>query len=683
MSLYPFQTYELTQTDGTYTYFPYNSTPDPNATDLFITDSLDAATSSLQLGTDPLETQVIEMGSAGITTTVYGAVNFLHPINVLSATITNDLNVGGKTTLANVSATELTSTGIDASILKTTTLNATGTSTLGPLYAGNCSLLNVSAARVELNTLTAVNCSVSNVSVSRLDANTLTATNVSTTNLTVGNVLTSIPIQTGYTNVADVVGSQISLNTFTYATLNGTAAQIGQDTFYTYTSTNSPGYNMITGKLNLTPVFAQTTYRVCFSVNALNNPVDLSFKDDAITLFTIGTIDTTPRKKYVFYLKPTVTGRLYLTISRAALSGAAEIQYDFLSVDAWYETNLTTVNATGSALLASSGGQVGVGTTDPEYTLDVSGTMRVTGEAVFDNFTLQNLSIQDFTTTNLTAPLVSTNQTLGQNITTGSVTIAGGMTTSGTVNIGNAMTTSTGGINIGTALTTGSVNIGSATGTTNMRGTVLVNTLNTINTTDAMSIGSSNTGGITIGGSTLALNPATVNINTVAPTNNLKQTTIGATNGLFDTNTTISGKTTINKLATPLTPIYTYPVVGEGQIGYVYPTIIGTAGTISITINVDTQLLSRTVPAGVFLVSAYYRTYTTATPTYSSIAVGPSVGPQTDSSSVITNSSITPTSFITCFLNFSSEGTIYSSALVGASGSISRPTCILKVARVA
>lgn len=389
MSLYPFETYELTQTSGTYTYFEPNNTPaDPNTiTDLFITDSLDAATSSLQLGTDPLETQVIEIGSAGVTTTVYGAVNFLHPINVLSATITNGLNVGGKTTLANVSATELTSTGIDASILKTTTLNATGTSTLGPVYAGNCSLLNVSAARVDLNTLTAVNCSVSNVSVSRLDANTLTATNVSTTNFMVGNVISAIPIHTGYTNVADTVGSQISLNTFTSVTPLGVATQTGG--FYTYTSTNSPGYNMITGKLNLTPVFAQTTYRVCISVNALNNPVDLSFQDDVSTLFTIGTINTTlPRKKYVFYLKPTVTGRLYLTISRAAEFGAAEIQYDFLSVDAWYETNLTTVNATGSALLASSGGQVGVGTTDPEYTLDVSGSMRITGEATINKLTL-------------------------------------------------------------------------------------------------------------------------------------------------------------------------------------------------------------------------------------------------------------------------------------------------------
>lgn len=504
---------------GTYTYFEPNNTPaDPNTiTDLSI-ESIEAATSSLQLGTDPLETQVIEIGSAEVTTTIYGAVNFLHPINVLRVTITNGLNVGGKTTLANVSATELTSTNIDASILKTTTLNATGTTTLGLLYAGNCSLLNVSAARVELNTLTGVNCSVSNVSASRLEANTLTARDVSTANLNVGNVLTSAPIPTGYTNVVDPVGTSLPL-TFTPVTLNGVAAQIGQDDFYTYTSTYVPEYNMITGKLNLTPVFAQTTYRVCFSVNALNNPVDLFFQDDANTLFTLGTIETTPtpRKKYVFYLKPTVTGRLYLTISRAAEVGAVEIQYDFLSVDAWYETNLSTVNATGSALLASSGGQVGVGTTNPGYTLDVSGTMRVTGETIIN---------------------------------------------------------------------------------------------------------------------------------------------------------------------TPITPIYAYPVIVAGQIGYVYPNVVGT-GTITVEDRIHKMLLSQAVPSGVFLVSAYYRAYTTTTPTFSAINVGPSVGVQTDGCSVITNSSVTPTSCVTCFLNYSAPGIIYSSAFVGAAGSIIGSTCILKVMRVA
>ena len=520
MSLILYSTYEgLNPSTGTYTYFEPNQTPvDPDTiTDLGITDSIDAATSSLQLGTDPVETQVIEMGSAGVTTTIYGAMTIVHAINASGLILANDLNVGGKTTLKNVSATELTSTYLDASTLKTTTLNATGTTTLGPLYAGNCSLMNVSAARVDLNTLTAANCSLINVSASRLEANTLTANNVSTTNFTVGNVLTSIPIHTGFTNVAETVGTSIPL-TFTSVTLNGTfTPPAGQNQFYTYTSTDSGGLNIIRGKLNLTPVFAQTTYRVCFSVNYLNNPVDLSFQDDANTLFTIGTIETSPRKKYVFYLKPTVTGRLYLTISRAALSGAVEIQYDFLSVDAWYETNLSTLNATGSALLASSGGQVGIGTTNPEYTLDVSGTMRVTGE-------------------------------------------------------------------------------------------VLVNT--------------------------------------------------------------------------PITPVYSYPVLVAGQIGYVYPTVVGT-GTITVEDRIHKLLLSQTVPSGVFLVSAYYRAYTTTTPTFSAINVGPSVGVQTDACSIITNSSVTPTSCVTCFLNYSAPGIIYSSAFVGAAGSIVGSTCILKVMRVA
>jgi hypothetical protein len=141
----------------------------------------------------------------------------------------------------------------------------------------------------------------------------------------------------------------------------------------------------------------------------------------------------------------------------------------------------------------------------------------------------------------------------------------------------------------------------------------------------------------------------------------------------------VTGEATISK---PITPVYSYPVAGEGQIGYVYPTIVGT-GTIVVEDRIHKEILSRAVPAGVFLVSAYYRAYTTTTPTFSAINVGPSVGVQTDACSVITNSSVTPTSCVTCFLNYSAPGIIYSSAFVGAAGSIVGSTCILKVMRVA
>ena len=46
----------------------------------------------------------------------------------------------------------------------------------------------------------------------------------------------------------------------------------------------------------------------------------------------------------------------------------------------------------------------------------------------------------------------------------------------------------------------------------------------------------------------MSKNSNTTNINTIAPTDNLRTTTIGATSGLFDTNIALNGKTTISKL---------------------------------------------------------------------------------------------------------------------------------------
>jgi len=106
--------------------------------------------------------------------------------------------------------------------------------------------------------------------------------------------------------------------------------------------------------------------------------------------------------------------------------------------------------------------------------------------------------------------------------------------------------------------------------TTNIKGTINIETtpdststlniMNGVGNNGILSIGSSGTG-ISIEG--------VVDINANTPfTVNTIQTNIGATSGIYDTNTTISGKTTINKLATPLTPIYAYPVSGVDQIGY-------------------------------------------------------------------------------------------------------------------
>jgi hypothetical protein len=149
---------------------------------------------------------------------------------------------------------------------------------------------------------------------------------------------------------------------------------------------------------------------------------------------------------------------------------------------------------------------------------------------------------------------------------------------------------------------TGTINIGNATGgttTTNMKGNTNIEGVVNIN-----GDGSTNTGLITIGnttGGTTSLKSNTINIATDDPTDNLKQITIGGTSGSFDSNTTLSGKTTINKLATPLNPIYAYPITGTTQIGYTVRVNVG--NDVAIPTALTTLVTLPSVSSGKWLIS--------------------------------------------------------------------------------
>lgn len=118
-----------------YTVYPKN--PDNYYTDLEITGSVDAAASSLRLGTDVDETQNIEIGTSAAVTTIYGPVAFLQGTNASSMSLTYDLNVSGKTNLENVACNALTVTTIGnatsgttvSGTLKTDTIESTGSTT--------------------------------------------------------------------------------------------------------------------------------------------------------------------------------------------------------------------------------------------------------------------------------------------------------------------------------------------------------------------------------------------------------------------------------------------------------------------------------------------------------------------------------------------------------------------------
>jgi hypothetical protein len=99
----------------------------------------------------------------------------------------------------------------------------------------------------------------------------------------------------------------------------------------------------------------------------------------------------------------------------------------------------------------------------------------------------------------------------------------------------------------------------------------------------------------------ISIDGGNVYINNTDITNNTKNLNIGKTMGAFDTNTTLAGKTTINKLATPLTPIYAYPVIGVNQIGYTVK--VDVPVNTAITVAQMTLVTLPSVNSGKWLIS--------------------------------------------------------------------------------
>ena len=115
--------------DTDYVYYPETG----NTSTLQISGSIDAAAASLQLGTDREETQVIEMGSQDVTTTIYGTVTLVHAVNASAIAVTNNLVVGGKATLTNASVTTMDVGALGVGALQ---VNGITTCTLGHDFVG-------------------------------------------------------------------------------------------------------------------------------------------------------------------------------------------------------------------------------------------------------------------------------------------------------------------------------------------------------------------------------------------------------------------------------------------------------------------------------------------------------------------------------------------------------------------
>ena len=152
------------------------------ASTIYILESIDAAAASLQLGVDKDETQFIEIGSSDITTTIYGAVNMTHALNVSSLSVNNGFSVAGQTTLANVSVNNLTVTGLNVTgsnidIGKNQTNG--GTVVMGSTTVGTSTTINGGVIKQTIPVLT--NSVFGSGTVSNILGNADNTTSISTT----------------------------------------------------------------------------------------------------------------------------------------------------------------------------------------------------------------------------------------------------------------------------------------------------------------------------------------------------------------------------------------------------------------------------------------------------------------------------------------------------------------------
>jgi len=362
-----------------YVVYPANPINTSMTTDLAVLSSVDSAVASLQIGMDSNETQVIEMGSAEIMTTIYGFVTVLQAANASSLKLANNLDVEGRSNLTNVSATGLTVAGplwAGDSRLANTTVT-------GNLVAGNCSLNNVSCTSLQLNqtSFTSTNGSYtlrpqvgSNQGVLELgstygrynvpysDTETegglvFRSTKSDGTPGTSLMTLRSMPnntttTSTTGTNIALIRGGYGYVDTLFYLSPNEDGTVPWQ-----YEST-SVEQGTAVGRLTIRDVVEGNVYKICARMNAKNANTTARF--DILngayhpqTSRILEVNDVSATTIHLFYFKATHTGKLSMFLSRPS-STVVSILYDFFSIEPWYETTLSSLAVTGSTTITGN-----------------------------------------------------------------------------------------------------------------------------------------------------------------------------------------------------------------------------------------------------------------------------------------------------------------------------------------
>ena len=394
------------------------------------------------LNTNAVSTN-ISSGTLNLSTGLTSASAQITNANVTTATIgtarvtTSLLATGNSNTIGSIFTTN-GNVGI-ATTSPTTTLDVSGTIrastslTTGAVYSTNITSTNIVATNISsgtLNLLTGLtsasaqltNANVTTATVATLLNTNALSTNISSATLNLSTGLTSANAQITNANVttstiatllnANAVSTNISSATLNLSTgLTSASAQITNANVTTATvatllNTNAVSTNISSATLNLSSGLTSSSAQLT-NANVTTATIPTLLNTNIIsTNISGGTINAT-----------TFTG------GNLSLSGDLKVAGTLTTVNIT-STNLVNTNVSAGVVVASTllsatgnsntvgaiittGGNVGIGTTSPNYTLDVTGSFRLNSTAV-QNFVIGSTS----GTTNNSMYLVSSHGNL-------------------------------------------------------------------------------------------------------------------------------------------------------------------------------------------------------------------------------------------------------------------------------
>lgn len=369
------------------------------------------------LGTE--NSQAINSGGA---LTVSGGASFAKDVyiggNVYSGTITFSGNLQSETGSDVNSFSYLTLTGTDESInltsgalvtfggitVQCSTDSESITNGGGLLVAGGASVVKSMYVgnTIASNTVTSSNAHVTNSTMTNMFSTNITTTNILSTNITTSNITTTnlrVTSQTfgtltgTNTTTTNLVSTNSSIGTLNNTNIINTNLSSSNTTLTNITSTNTVLTNINSTNTTITNIILSSgtisntiTNDSTIGTVIVTSTANLRFNSNTVgNIFTtggnVGIGTTSPVTKLHVFGQDSSSNTAYF--SGVDMNKRTAIAHDgtkgFL-----FAFNYNTFTPQ-SLLLNSPGGNVGIGTTNPIYTLDINGTFRSNSTIFIEN----------------------------------------------------------------------------------------------------------------------------------------------------------------------------------------------------------------------------------------------------------------------------------------------------------